>query len=788
MHRPGVRCHSLISTGRDFVFPLHRVVIFFNVLILSFFRELFSDSSLFVQFFFSSLLFYITLCRMAAVTGNAGEAVFDPDDDQLGTLPPGTLVLCFFPPNPYWVARVMGYKEARAQRGLLDRRGTLERLRKGDEHGVAVYFFGEPTVAILPVDLVEPHACVQGPHAGAFRHWIWSASLSEQVARDWPPFSLDIRIRWNKAFDSANIYAKRCVLATKAYGHLTSPPVPIYPCMRDPPQFLVIEGCEYQNGAVRNGHLPVGSMIWCCVENEPIWPCRVVALRHPHYMTLRAQALRDGYAVTEKTEPVLFFGEDSMTPPPPPVLASLSDCAVLIPGEDKQWIPHYKLRSQKVAADRKWDVQWDEEIWTAWEVACEIACDCARAGSIRPVIEWMQVPKASDGPGNALNQQSGMRNLDIHPGNSTPITADYPSSSSGSSSGSARPDAHNSDLKRDLSADDNGDAKLRMSCTDVKESKTYRTGGKKCKPVESVPVTCTNEVHFTLGTLMEGDKSFGIDLNLDKHMEHLASHDGTCLDLEVFADNSEPYKFSESDLATFENLAGVKDDLDGVWDDDDIGGENDCVAELVIDNVKGNDCYSDTADRRAQTDIEEIREAARRINASLSKRNKQGKPHKKSRSVQTPTRSSTPHRKLNLEPDTNDSRNQGTVVSASAPDKTYCKSENTVQTEKQNSNRSVPSLSVSMSPRLQAGVAKTSDKTKSSSNSKKSSTSSLLLSGLRRKPAAADAASAVQSPSECPSKSFPAGGASASRATNKNCNTVAQQHSTGIADIYDEWY
>jgi hypothetical protein len=285
---------------------------------------------------------------------------------------------CFYFSLPHFIifacAGVMGCSEARRQENLRDERDTIGQIKEGKEDGCAVMFFGEQTCAIMPVDRVEPHACVTDEHAETFRTWIWEASVSQQVHEGWDEFPDEIRNRFDRAFDIANQYASRQSVVESG------------------PEFVMLSGCVTEGGA-QNGLLPCGALVWCCVENEPVWPCRVVGLRANAYKKLREEALALGYDIKEKTEPVLFFGEDSNSPPPPPVLASLSDCSVFIPGEDKRWIPHYRLRSLKIANEREFR-PWSEDIWDNWDVACEIACDCARARSIDPIYEWMSQPSS----------------------------------------------------------------------------------------------------------------------------------------------------------------------------------------------------------------------------------------------------------------------------------------------------------------------------------------------------------------------------------------------------------
>lgn len=737
---------------------------------------------------------------MAVVGSSASSTIPERDEDQLGTLPPGTLVLCYYPPNPYWVARVMGYREASAQYRLQDRRGSLERLRRGEEAGVAVYFFGESTVAILPVDLVEPHACVQGPHAGAFRHWIWSASLSEQVARDWPAFSLDVRIRWNKAFDTANLYATRCVHACKAYGHLPKPPFPIYPCMRDPPQFHVIDGCEYCEGAEKNGHLPTGSLIWCCVEDEPIWPCRVIALPRNHYNSLRQEAEREGYAATEKTEPVLFFGEDSMTPPPPPVLASLSDCAVFIPGEDKQWIPHYRLRSQKVAKDRKWGAEWDEDIWASWEVACEIACDCAKAGSIRPVLDWMSVPdsKTENGtvlattpeePVSAIAVPSGCVNRDEQHGNSPHETEEYPSSSSRSSSASGRRPREHDSPRQDYSEGCSNSAKRRKLCSSNPEpngqGEITPDSRDDREPVLLSPLDTDfplefsgNELASTTAAAPSGEEGdFNCYLQIGLHLDEIADEElsfGAAEDRIIAGDND-----GASESASDETESRTCDEKEKFANGSII--ENDVIGETSWGASKHK--LAKEADFANNHELEGIREAARRISASLSKRGCTSRVSKRCRPpVERTSKCVAARFKAIGKQPTNTFENR---QEPHACDDDIGRARSNAQRDCHDSSSSTNSGESTVRKEFRSKSPEPSKNKSSPSNDRKCSSMPV---STRETP---DTRAADVSPESvrCAEGRFLGHQRhDASPASKSNSDAGSRKFMTGIADIYDEWY
>jgi hypothetical protein len=75
------------------------------------------------------------------------------EDEQLGTLPPGTLALVLFDQYPYWPSIVLSRTEAREQPALRDQLGIAESEKR---RVCAVRFFAVNTCAIVSITAVEP--------------------------------------------------------------------------------------------------------------------------------------------------------------------------------------------------------------------------------------------------------------------------------------------------------------------------------------------------------------------------------------------------------------------------------------------------------------------------------------------------------------------------------------------------------------------------------------------------------------------------------------------------------
>jgi hypothetical protein len=75
------------------------------------------------------------------------------DEEQLGTLPPGTLALVLFDQYPYWPSIVLSRAEASDQPALHDQLQAAERDKR---RVCAVRFFAVNTCAIVSITAVEP--------------------------------------------------------------------------------------------------------------------------------------------------------------------------------------------------------------------------------------------------------------------------------------------------------------------------------------------------------------------------------------------------------------------------------------------------------------------------------------------------------------------------------------------------------------------------------------------------------------------------------------------------------
>jgi hypothetical protein len=225
-------------------------------------------------------------------------------------------------------------------------------------------FMGEESVSLLTLDQIEPHACAWGPMFTCFLAWSWNASLVECKSRKWKPFTVDLERRFRRSFAAANNFAADLPLEEFASASYT-----------------ILDGCAPPaTGAVKNGHLPPGLLVWVTVENEPIWPARVVGLNPVHYDTLLS-------ACAEYRKPAL---------------AALADMTIFIVDQAPFWVPFYRKRSLTVAKERLWD-GWTDVVWDLWDIATEIIVDVARHGSIDRLDYWMVIPSQIEVPQSKSN-------------------------------------------------------------------------------------------------------------------------------------------------------------------------------------------------------------------------------------------------------------------------------------------------------------------------------------------------------------------------------------------------
>jgi hypothetical protein len=228
-------------------------------------------------------------------------------------------------------------------------------------------FFGEETVSILNLHQIEPHACAWGPMLTCFLTWSWNASLYEQEANGWEPFTIDIEARFRASFSAANAFTSDLPLEDLASSSYT-----------------ILDGCAPAvTGAVKNGYLPPGLIVWVTVVNEPVYPARVIGLNPQDYDTLMSAS-----SDPSLTEPVLFFGEDRYGEIRKPALAALADITVFIVEKAHFWVPFYRTRSMHIAKHRGYDT-WGEDVWEEWEISTEICVDVGRHGSIGRLKYWI---------------------------------------------------------------------------------------------------------------------------------------------------------------------------------------------------------------------------------------------------------------------------------------------------------------------------------------------------------------------------------------------------------------
>lgn len=84
---------------------------------------------------------------------SASEDSCAQEDDQLGTLPPRTLVLAMYPHFPYFPSYVLSRSEAKRQSAL---RREVRELEDGSFVGSCVRFFKADTCAVIAATAIEP--------------------------------------------------------------------------------------------------------------------------------------------------------------------------------------------------------------------------------------------------------------------------------------------------------------------------------------------------------------------------------------------------------------------------------------------------------------------------------------------------------------------------------------------------------------------------------------------------------------------------------------------------------
>lgn len=328
---------------------------------------------------------------------------------------------CVFAPSDFRPARVMGFEEAQRHENLRDIRDTIGRIHRGVELGSCVMFFGDKyvvaweciffipslfcpqvctpsfvsgsadalvrrstpslfrsTVSIQPVQRIEPHVSVgRSSHDELFREWIWKASISDRASRRKRAFGGIVQERFDRAFDVSREWAEArrrssCVDVTAQ-------------------SLIVLDGAVDDGAPPQNGYLPAGSLLWCSLSNSPAWPCRVVSINRDLYRKLRKEGAANGDK--DASEPVVFFGDDSLTEPQAPMLASLNALSVFL--STRHWVEHFRQRSIRLAETANPPVDtsdWNNSLWTKWDVAVEMAEECATTGDVSAIYRWLAVP------------------------------------------------------------------------------------------------------------------------------------------------------------------------------------------------------------------------------------------------------------------------------------------------------------------------------------------------------------------------------------------------------------
>lgn len=272
---------------------------------------------------------------------------------------------------PYWPARVLGRREALSHHNLS--RNDIADLRARRTTGAAVYFFGDNSVGLLPVECLEPHTADRSKIIRD--NWIWRTAQSDARAAGRRPYPQIMRDRYNTAFDLSCGYAEREL------------PRPL-------PSLAVCKGGRAEGAPAACGTLPAGALLWCTLINQPVWPVRCVSVTDSKYREMREAARADGRL--DATEPVKFFGEDHHKVEQEPMLVELADLSMFLPVEGMDgrnfWLEHMRLRSIASAQVRGEDTNWGAEMWEDWEMGCEMAQDCARLGSLEPLRQWLAPP------------------------------------------------------------------------------------------------------------------------------------------------------------------------------------------------------------------------------------------------------------------------------------------------------------------------------------------------------------------------------------------------------------
>jgi PWWP domain len=172
-------------------------------------------------------------------------------DDQLGTLPPRTLVLALYPRYPYFPALVLSHSEARHQKELTRK---VKMLEDGEIIGCCVRFFHADTCDVVSAIAVEPLLV----NDEDYRLWIWRSSIAQQQRAGWPTFGDDLLDLWKKAFAEAETYAAKLPRITP---YVTKEK----------------RGLGEERGSRQVGFLQPGTIVWAYCKDYPVGRHRLIS-------------------------------------------------------------------------------------------------------------------------------------------------------------------------------------------------------------------------------------------------------------------------------------------------------------------------------------------------------------------------------------------------------------------------------------------------------------------------------------------------------------------------------
>lgn len=257
------------------------------------------------------------------------------EGDQLGDLPPGTVVTALTEHAPAWPAVVLGYSEALriCPQARVASRETLRRMRhQGGQAGIAVRYFGDNSVSLVAQGMA--HVFVPGSVRSL--SWQWEATQMDGMARRWPPsvYEPSVRSQWEAAIVEASIFCRRSCRVK-----------------------LLWEG-DHAEAVAR---LSPGTLVWGLTSKSPFWPGRICNDAD----AARAGLAHDEEARSSDHRPVAFIGPGSGV-----AVMSVADLSHFTPGP--AWRSWMRARSERERLDRGWPI-FSPSDWDEWSRACDDA-------------------------------------------------------------------------------------------------------------------------------------------------------------------------------------------------------------------------------------------------------------------------------------------------------------------------------------------------------------------------------------------------------------------------------